>query len=200
MSYSSCLADAEGELMLDTSVFISLSASGVAVEVLQALPQPALIVDVAASEVTVDARTGRPDGDILQSLLASPTLNLVKLDATGLALFEKLVLVLDDGEAATIAASAGRRAIAILDERRARRVCTQELPDTRQASTVDLFAHPAVRHDLGSDRLAEAVHAALQYARLHVREDQRDWVVGLIGRDRAAACNSIPGWQQLRES
>lgn len=200
MSYSSCLADRDADLLLDASVFINLSASGAASAILQALPNRVLIVDIAAGEVRVDAKTGRPDGDTLQELLASPQiLDSVTLDANGLALFESLVLELDDGESATIAAAANRSAIAVLDERRARKICGAQLPDVVQASTLDLFAHPAVERALGRDGLADAVHAALQYARMHVRADQRDWVVDLIGRERAAECNSIPRAHELRE-
>jgi len=201
MSYSSCLANHDADLLLDASVFINLSASGAASAILQALPHRVLIVDIAAGEVRVDAKTGRPDGDVLEGLLASPQiLDSVTLDANGLALFESLVLELDDGESATIAAAANRRAIAVLDERRARKVCGAQLPDVVQASTVDLFAHPAVERALGREGLADAVHAALQYARMHVRADQRDWVIDLIGQERAAECNSIPRARKLRDA
>lgn len=200
MSYSSCLADCDTDLLLDASVFINLSASGAASAILQALPHRALIVDVAASEVRVDSKTGRSDSDTLQELLASPaTLDTVTLDANGLVLFENLVLELDDGESATIAAAATRRAVAVLDERRARKICSEQLPSVIQASTIDVFAHPAVEKSLGRDGLADAVHAALQNARMHVRADQREWVIDLIGRGRAASCNSIPRAHELRE-
>lgn len=192
MSFSSCLADADGDLVLDASVFINLSASGAAAQVLHALPNRIVMVDVAAGEVREDNRNGRSDGDTLQELIGPAGLEIVKLDESGLALFESLVLALDDGEAATIAAAAGRRAIPVLDERRARKICAEELPNTVQASTLDLFSHPAVERTLGTENLAEAVHAALQNARMHVRVDQRDWVVALIGGERAAGCSSIP--------
>jgi len=192
MSYSSCLADSTADLILDASVFINLSASGAAAVILNALPQRALMVDVAALEVQLDNRTGRSDNDTFQGLVGPPTLDLIKLDESGSALFEKLVLVLDDGEAATIAAAATRRAFVVLEERKARRICAQALPATPQASTLDLFAHAAVTRELGRNRLSEAVHAALQNARMRVRADQRDWVVDLIGGERALGCSSIP--------
>jgi predicted nucleic acid-binding protein len=200
MSYSSCLADHDADILLDASVFINLSASGAASAMLQALPNRVLIVDVAAS-VQVDSKTGRSDNDTLQELLASPViLDTVTLDENGLVVFERLVLELDDGEAATIAAAAIRRSIAVLDERRARKICGEQLPDIVQASTIDLFAHPAIEKALGRDGLADAVHAALQNARMHVRADQRDWVIDLIGRERAANCNSIPRAHELRDA
>ncbi len=192
MSYSSCLADTKGDLLLDASVLINLSASGAAAEVLAALPLRALIVDIAASEVNVDDRTKRSDGDALQELLKSQSLSQVVLNEPGLLLFEALVRVLDDGEAATIAAATASRGIAVVDEKRARRICGDEVPESVLASTVDLFAHPAVEANLGRERLAEVVHAALQKARMHVRQDQREWIVGLIGEERAAGCSSIP--------
>jgi len=200
MSFSSCLAESNGDLILDASVFINLSASGVAAQVLHAMPNRIFMVDVAASEVREDSRNGRSDNDTLQKLVGRPTLEIVQLDAQGLALFENIVLALDDGEAATIAAAAGRRAIPVLDERRARKVCAAELPEIPQASTLDLFSYSAVDKALGTDNLANAVHAALQNARMHVRADQRDWVVALIGSERAASCNSIPRARALRDT
>jgi predicted nucleic acid-binding protein len=192
MSFSSCLADADGDLILDASVFINLSASGAGAQVLHALPNRIFMVDVAASEVREDSRNGRSDGDTLQELVGPPVLEIIKLDEHDLARFERFVLALDDGEAATIAAATGRVAIPILDERRARKICTEEYPAIPLASTVDLLSHPAVEAAFGKDNLAEAVHAALRNARMHVRADQRDWIVDLIGSERAAGCTSIP--------
>ncbi|HEY2446493.1 MAG TPA: hypothetical protein VGI20_12230 [Rhizomicrobium sp.] len=200
MSYSSCLADITADLILDASVFINLSASGVAEEILRALPQRAFMVDIAASEVQLDSRTGRSDSDTLQGIVGPPTLCLVNLDEHGLALFEKLVPVLDDGEAATIAAAVSRRAIVVVDERKARRVCAKEFPDTPHASTIDLFAHAGVVKEFGRNKLAEALYAALKNARMCVRADQRDWVVDLVGRERAVGCGSIPRPHKFRKT
>jgi predicted nucleic acid-binding protein len=192
MSFSSCLAESDGDLVLDTSVFINLSASGAAAQILEALPNNIFMVDIAAREVREDSRNGRSDADTLQKLTHPPALEIITLDEHGLALFESLVLALDDGEAATIAAAVGRDAIPVIDERRARKICGEELPATLQASTIDLFSHPAVVSALGKDGLADIVNAALQNARMHVRVDQRDWIIELIGCERAAGCTSIP--------
>lgn len=192
MSYSSCLVDVSADLILDASVFINLSASGVAKDILRLLPQRSHMVDVAVSEVRVDSKTGRSDSQILQELLNPSMLGILQLDENGLAFFERLVLALDDGEAATIAAAASRCSVVVVDERKARRICSEEFPETFQASTVDIFAHPSIGQELGRNKLADAVHAALRQARMHVRSDQRDWVVDLIGVDKAAECRSIP--------
>lgn len=192
MSYSSCLADVGCDLILDTSVIINLSASGVAVELLRALPHQRLIVDIAAAEVRVDCRNGRSDVDVLTELTSYGSMNVVALDEPGLRIFEKLVVSLDDGEAATIAAAVRRQGAAVIDERKARRICGEEFPDVTRATSIDLFSHPRVLDLLGRDRLADAVYAALKDARMSVRSDQRDWIIRLIGSDRAAACSSIP--------
>lgn len=192
MIYSSCLAEISGDLILDTSVIINLSASGVAAEVIRALPCSVLIVDVAVTEVRLDGRNGRSDADALSHLTSQGAAGIVTLDARGMEIFEKLVVSLDDGEAATIAAAVGRRAVVVLDERKARRICADEFPDIVQATSIDLFSHPAVAEHLGNDGLAEAVHSALKNARMSVRADQRDWIVNLIGEERAAECSSLP--------
>jgi predicted nucleic acid-binding protein len=193
MSYSSCLADARGDLILDTSVIINLSASGVAAEVLGALPHRRWMVDMAAAEVRRDSRNGRSDVDVLSGLTAQGSVNIVTLDQAGLHVFESLVVALDDGEAATIAAAVRQQAVAVIDERKARRICAEEFPDIAHATSIDVFSHPAVVQILGANRLADAVHAALKQARMSVRPDQRDWIIELIGNERAAECSSIPG-------
>jgi len=192
MSYSSCLANVSGELVLDTSVIINLSASGVATDVLQALPARVLVVDIAAAEVRQDSRNGRSDVDLLAGLTAASAVSLVTLDSKGMEIFEKLVLSLDDGEAATIAAAVGRKAVVVLDERKARRICKEEFSEISQATSIDIFSHPAVVEHFGNDRLGDAVHRALKEARMGVRTDQRDWIIGLVGEERAEKCSSIP--------
>ena len=62
----------------------------------------------------------------------------------------------------------------------------------RVFSTVDLLVLPEVQHSLGETRLTEAVYRALVHGRMRVLPRQIEWVVGLIGSEKAIACNSLP--------
>ena len=111
--------------------------------------------------------------------------------------FEELVIgpaaeTLDDGEAATIAVAIEHHGIALIDERKAHRLCRKRYPDLRTGCTVDIFAHPEVLRALGEQKLASSVLSALMHARMHVLPHHVDWVVKLVGPDNAAHCNSLP--------
>ena len=102
-------------------------------------------------------------------------------------------MTLDDGEAATIAYAVGRGAIAVIDERKATRIGAELFPALRIACTVDMLAHPQVQDDLGKEMLADAVFRALRDGRMRVFPHHIEWVVGLIGPEKVAACRSLPG-------
>lgn len=130
-------------------------------------------------------------------LLDGGHITIVRLGEQGGVLFEQLVSgdaaqTLDDGEASTIAFAVETGAIALIDERKATRMCVERFPALALACTVDLFAHPQVRHTLGPEGLADAVFSALDRARMHVHTHHLAWVVNLIGPERAACCKSLP--------
>jgi predicted nucleic acid-binding protein len=102
------------------------------------------------------------------------------------------VETVDDGEAATIAYAVESDAVAILDDRKAIRICATRYPQVPLGSTVDLFSHPSVIGALGKTSLADAVFAALQQARMRVLPHHMDWVIALIGQERARMCPSLP--------
>jgi hypothetical protein len=126
----------------------------------------------------------------------APSMRRKQITAAQESHFKSLVIgdavdALDDDEAATLAYAADTAAIALADERKASRICKVRYPEVRIGGTVDLFTHPAVRTSLGP-ALGDAVYSALQQARMSVLARQIDWVVDLIGRDRASECSSLP--------
>ena len=98
---------------------------------------------------------------------------------------------LDDGEAAAIACAVEEGAVAFIDDGKAVSLCSRRYPNLAVASTLDLFAQDAVLTALGRDALADALHGALQFARTRVLPQHEDWVVGMIGHDRARSCESL---------
>jgi predicted nucleic acid-binding protein len=155
------------------------------------------VVDVVQAELDAGRRSGRRDADLLNGLLADRLFELVQLDVAAMAHFEQLVIgpaiaTLDDGEAATIAYSITAGATAAIDERKATAMCSQRFPALSLCSTVDILARPDVQNSLGKDELSAAVFRALIHGRMRVLPHNVQWVVDLIGPDRASACTSLP--------
>jgi predicted nucleic acid-binding protein len=139
----------------------------------------------------------RQDADLLDDLVRSKLVEIVSLDQAAEGYFEELVIgdaktTLDDGEGATIAYAASQNGVAVIDESKARRICAQRFPKLQLACTVDIFRHPEVRKALDNDGLADAVFNALYHGRMRVFPDHVDWVMALIGIDRAEQCTSLP--------
>jgi predicted nucleic acid-binding protein len=181
----------------DASAVINLNATGHAREILRALPRRVKVVDIVAMELDQGRRRGRDDAGLLDELVEAGLAEIVRLDETAESHFEKLVIgpatvTLDDGEAATIAYAVDTKAIAVIDERKATRLCAQFFPDLQLGCTVDILSHAEVGRHLGKPGLGDAVFAALQRGRMRVLPQHVKWVVELIGPARAAACASLP--------
>jgi predicted nucleic acid-binding protein len=193
----SSLSDPEALLVADTSTAINLHASGSSREMLRALPNRVVVAETILVELEAGKRRGRRDADHLKALIKDGFVEVITMGDVGAQHFEALVIgpaaeTLDDGEAATIAVAIEHHGIALIDERKAQRMCRQRYPDLRTGCTVDIFAHPAVLRALGEQKLASSVLSALMHARMHVLSHHVDWVVKLVGPDNAAQCNSLP--------
>jgi predicted nucleic acid-binding protein len=201
-SCPTCLTDPAALLVVDASTVINLNASGCARRVIEALPNRVLVVDIVPDELEKGRHRQRQDADLLHDLARNKIIEIVSLDATGEGYFEQLVVgdakdTLDDGEAATIGHAVSVNGIAVFDESKARRICGERFPALRLACTVDIFTHPDVRGALGNDGVADAVFNALCHGRMRVFQHHVDWVIGLIGPDRALVCTSLPNSARL---
>ena len=190
-------SDDEPMLVIDTSIVINLNATKCAEEILRVFPHRLVVLDLVAAELECGRPKGRQDANLLAELVKADLVGMVKLGEQGLLHFESLVIgaateTLDDGEAATIAYALEANARAIVDERKAIRLCAARFPHLSLGCTVDLLAHSAVQNALGLRRLAEAVHGALLDARMRVLPHHIDWVVKLIGDARASECACLP--------
>jgi len=196
MALPPSLSEQPSLLVVDASVIISLNATGCAEIILGALPHSAAVVDIVVDEIRGGLRRGRQDAAKLDKLIESKLLHVVELGPRGLLRFESLVVgdagdTLDDGEAATVAYAEEAGARALIDERKARRLATVRYPAIPIGCTLDLLACDSVGKVLGPADIADAIHNALVGARMRVLHEHLDWVVKLIGDQRAAGCPSL---------
>jgi predicted nucleic acid-binding protein len=197
MDSPTSLIDPAAVIVADASAIINLNATGCAAEILRAIPNKVVVVDVVPAELEEGRRRGRHDSGLLGELVSAGLVEIGKLDDSAAVHFEKLVvgpaaMTLDDGEAATIAYAIGRQCVAVIDERKATRICSEMFPDLRIGCTVDILTHPELRKSFGNEMLADAVFKALQHGRMRVFPQHIEWVVELIGPAIAAACTSLP--------
>ncbi len=95
-------------------------------------------------------------------------------------------------KAATVASSVDLGVIALIDERKALRICSARFPELLTGVTLDVFTHHRVTSALGRERLSEAVFNALVWGRVRVPSRYLQWVVDLIGTTKAKECRSLP--------
>jgi len=197
MGLSTALTDPAARLVADTSTVINLISTGSAGDIIAALPNRVAVVDVVPAELESGRLHGREACDRLKELASSGVLDIVELGDDALPHFEDLVVgpavsTLDDGEAATIAYALAHATTALIDERKATRICRERFPQLRLATTIDVLIHDRVRERLGHALLMDAVYRALQDGKMSVLSHHLPWVVSLIGEERAAHCPSLP--------
>lgn len=196
MIFSSCLTEEDSQLVLDSSVVINLLATSRPIQILGALAVPAMVAESVVREIEDGEVAGRKGSVSIGALIDSQVIDVAALDEDGLSVFAALVSgtaseSLGDGEAATIATALAVGGSAVIDEKKATRLSQERYGGLRLATTLDLLAHQNVLAALGKTTLAQVTFSALQNARMQVREHQFDWVLDLIGAERAASCPSL---------
>jgi predicted nucleic acid-binding protein len=197
MSLRSFRSDKSASLVLDTSVIINLLASGFAASILEALPGQAIMTVNVRRELLTSCRFGSEDIATLQSLIDQGLLRVSELGENGMLTLATLIdgsrgVDLDDGEAATIAYSIEIGACAVLDERKARRVCGQHFPTMSLSCSAELLLLPGSALKVKADHQRLAILRALQIGRMRVPVELTAQVVAIIGEDQVANCPSLP--------
>jgi predicted nucleic acid-binding protein len=198
MRPQSCLCEGPALIVVDASTAINLNATGAALQILRALPHRAVVPEIVLNELQSGAETGRDDYERTMQLIKAEHMAVVALGAIGTQYFETLVIgdaiaTLDDGEAATIAHALEVGGIAVVDERKARRICGQRFTGLQLATTMDILTFPEVETVLGKSTLSDVIFCALKSARMRITPSFLPWAVDILGAERAAMCNSLPG-------
>jgi len=197
------LFDPSAALVLDASVVINLHATGCASRILDAIPNPIVILEVVLRELETGRVKGRTDADMVGDLVKNGRVKLAALSPDCESNFLALVAgsgaaTLDDGEAATIAWSVAYGGIPIIDEKKGSAICRERFPHLQLGTTIDIFAHERVQSGFVEGDLADAIFNALTLARMRVHEKDIAWVIRMIGQERASLCNSLPRSKRVK--
>jgi predicted nucleic acid-binding protein len=197
MISSSFSADPNSVFVLDASVVINLNATGRAADIITTFPNRFVVTDNACVELEGGASRGHDDAKQLQSLIDADNISRVRIGRGGLGIYEALIdgsarLTLDDGEAATIACAIELAGVALIDERKARRLCSASFPALSLVSTAQLLLHASIVAAHGPDFQRDAVLLALKAGRMRVPRVYVADVIALIGQEQAASCTSLP--------
>lgn len=185
-------------LIVDASVIINLIASGIPKEIFASFPNLACVVDdIILDELDRGNKNGHTDASALRALILDKTVKPVSMTDNCWAHFEDLVsgnaaTTLDDGEAATLAYCATHQSIPVIDEKKANRICKEKYPKLFPLCSSELFMLAQRSGKIKDAQLAEAVYLALSKSRMRVMNDHAQWVVNLVGPQRAANCTSLP--------
>lgn len=198
----SCIVDSDTPLVLDSSVFVNLSATGFADKILDAIPMEVVMPAQVISELKRSIKQGYNDAIALLPLLEDGI--VASLDIPRRAHSDFISLVsgpsmssLSDGEAATIAISQVLKAWAAIDDRKSRRVCAERFRHLKLASSVDIISHCDVVDAFSERELAAALLAALEVAHMEVEDRHVRWVGRCIGFEKLNASTTLP--RKLRE-
>ena len=190
--------DQSESLVIDASVAINFLGTGMAGRLFGMLDCPILMADRTFKEIQRHPLRGHDHGKELEDLLAAGHLSVKELDDVSKELFFDLTSAdltggLDDGEAAAIAlaASLGKSAVAVVDDRKARNLLLRRWPQQRVLYSIDLFTYDRIGRAVPRSQLAEAIYSALRHARMRVPAARRSWVNDLIGADRVKECPSL---------
>ena len=89
MTFQSCLDERAAPVVADTSVVISLNATGCAEAILRALPNRCVVVEQVSLDLQVGRRTGRLDADALAVPIEENLIEHAQLEEAGLVHFPR---------------------------------------------------------------------------------------------------------------
>lgn len=192
-----CRDLAEGALALDASGMLNFLGTGLEEELLDNLGRPIIMASKAIGELKYHPIDGQDIARSLERLKSRGILSEVGLGHAGHTIYSELAgegigAGLDDGEAATIALAIEHAAttIVVLDERKATRLFNERWPERLAVGTVTLLALTETR-GITREKLGDACCSALTHARMRVPAEAVDWVIELIGAERACSFRAL---------
>lgn len=183
-------------IVADASVLINLNATGHFEAIIRSFVCNFQVTQNAFEELKRGSRNGHADASAVETLMKAGLLTVVALTDAAEPVYRSLIEgpaseTLDDGEAATIAQAHAISGVALIDEKKASRLCNGRFPDLSLRSTAELLLDSRISEALGALH-AEAVLMALTKARMNVHPEHLDAVRQLIGDHNATRCRSLP--------
>ena len=200
MIYSSSLTDDRRPLVLDTSVLINLYACSYGERILTAIPNRIIVPEDVAREL--EHATSRKNGghDFLRSLITQRMVTLSSMTEVENTLFSDLASgtgSLGDGEAATIAVAAERQFLPLIDDAKARARAIDMLRGEVPGWSLDLFLHGSVISRLPGRSAIDALYLALRHGRMRVPAKSTEYLIDVLGIDRARCCTCLPNYRKI---
>lgn len=189
--------DPSQPLIADASVVINLNATLCAAQIIVSVPNKLYVTENARGALHAGLRNGHLDAEKLEALIKAGAVQVAELGSDAWAIYKGLIegsrgRTLDDGEAATIACALERKGVAIIDERKARSLCSARFPELTVVSNSEVLMSEGVAKALGRDAQILATVNALRGGRMRVPLQHVKAVVSLIGEKHALSCPSLP--------
>ena len=200
MTYSSSLTDELRPLILDTSVLINLHACSYGDHILTAIPNDIIVPQVVAGELEHETSRKNGEHEFLRALVTQQTVTLSNMTKVENTLFSKLASgspSIGDGEAATIAIAAERQLLPIIDDRKARARAVDILYGQAPGWSLDLFRHKLVVSALTQNSAVTALYLALRDGRMRVPVESTEYLIDVLGNDRARQCTCLPNYRKI---
>lgn len=170
------MADPHPELLLDACVVINLLASGIALpEFAAALKTRFVVAEPASREALYLPSDGGQERERVDipALAAAGAIEIVELDVPKLDHYVTFAAQVDDGEASTLAVAVHRGLGIATDDRKARRLASEQAPPVGVTSTAEILRR--CEHAELADRLPEAIHRIERRATFRPRRDDPDF-------------------------
>lgn len=196
MNYPGFLIDSDVVLVSDTSFVINLNATGFSDRIVRAMPNLFIVTEDVLRELKNGSDSGHDDYEKLKALIDIKSVNSVNLRERGRDIYLSLISgsagqTLGDGEASTIAYAVEIEGIAVIDDKKAEKICQEKFPQISVVTTFDLLTQRAVKKALGENQHKEAIYNALRIARMRIPNKRQEYVVELIGENLATHCPSL---------
>lgn len=203
MKFSSSLSDVQNALVVDTSVIINLQHSGIGKEIVELIENQFVVAEYVGEEVEKESAISRYSTALfLRELIDLRLIKIVSLSVLEQEIYYKLSIAemsLGDGEKATIAIANSRGYTSVIDERKGRKVAEKELNGKVVATSLDVIFYPNVQKKYEVEKLAEAVYLALRVGNMSIQAAKLEFVIDLIGKERASHCTCLPRYKSLKE-
>lgn len=191
MTYSDFLANTS-TYVADTSFLINLNATSFSLEIIDKMkPSTIIITQQVYDELKNGQNSKYGDFDKINEFISKGFMKLQPLRSSALNIYENIVLgtakySLDDGEASVIACAVDLKIYAIIDEKKATRICREQYPDLKTFHTLDIF-----KIYLNKPLIQNATQNALKGARMYIPKSRYDELKEIVGNNFMEECSCI---------